>query len=123
MKIRLDDPVAEYIIRSYGQGQVVVNGETYTRSLIVMPNRLITDWPPQCFDDLAAAHFEHLATYPVDVVLLGTGGRLRFPSRAVLSPLDQRGIGVEVMDTGAACRTYNLLIAERRNVAAVLLMI
>ncbi|CAK0762526.1 NADH dehydrogenase (ubiquinone) 1 alpha subcomplex assembly factor 3 [Gammaproteobacteria bacterium] len=123
MKFTLDSLAAAYVIRSYAPGQVIVNHQTYTSSLVVMPESLITDWPPQHFEDLSAPHFEDLAQYPLDVVLLGTGGRLRFPTPAVLAPLKERGIGVEVMGTGAACRTYNLLVAERRQVAAMLLMI
>lgn len=123
MKLTLDTPVATYVIWFYGPGQVVVDHKTYTSTLVIMPDVLITDWPPQHFEDLAAAHFEDLAQYSPDVVLLGTGGQLRFPSHDLLFPLEKRGIGVEVMNTGAACRTYNLLVAEQRQVAAILLMI
>ncbi len=123
MKITLAVPQATYVIRSYGPGQVVVNQQTYTRTLVVMPNEILTDWPPDCFDTLRAEHFAALTQYAFDVLLLGTGKRLRFPERSLLSPIEARGIGVEVMDTGAACRTYDLLLAEQRSVAAVLLMI
>ncbi|CAK0772191.1 NADH dehydrogenase (ubiquinone) 1 alpha subcomplex assembly factor 3 [Gammaproteobacteria bacterium] len=122
MKFVLDVPVATYVIQSHGSGQVVINNQRYAHSLVVMPELLITDWPPKNFADLTTTHLENLAQYPLDVILLGTGERLRFPSRALISPLEKKGIGVEIMSTGAACRTYNLLITERRQVAALLLM-
>ncbi|CAK0773564.1 NADH dehydrogenase (ubiquinone) 1 alpha subcomplex assembly factor 3 [Gammaproteobacteria bacterium] len=123
MKFTLDTLAAAYVIRSYGPSQVVVNHQRYTSTLVVMPEVLITDWSPQQIEDFTTTHFEDLAQYPLDVVLLGTGGQLRFPPRALFSPLESRSIGVEVMNTGAACRTYNLLISEKRQVAAILLMI
>ena len=123
VKIRLDTPSATYVIRAYGPGQVTVNQQVYTRTLVVMPNLILPDWSPQCFDDLTLDQFADLSQYPLDIVLIGTGERLRFPAQSLLAPLRECHIGVESMDTGAACRTYNLLVAERRQVAAVLLMI
>lgn len=148
MQINLDTDVSNFRIVAYGEGEVtvviprrfderpvvddellqfqtgMVRRETLTRSLVVMPERLVTDWPPQTFDDLAAVHFEDLARQPgLEVVLFGSGARLRRPEPHILSALTARGIGVEVMDTGSACRTYNFLMADRRNVAAALLMI
>ncbi|MEO5573854.1 MAG: MTH938/NDUFAF3 family protein, partial [Gammaproteobacteria bacterium] len=75
------------------------------------------------FDDLTAAHFDRVAILRPELVLFGSGARLRFPLPALTANLLNQGIGVEVMDTGAACRTYNILINEGRNVAAALLMI
>jgi len=81
------------------------------------------DWPPQRFEDLDSSHFDMLAELQPEFVLFGSGARLRFPSPALTASLLNQGIGIEAMDTGAACRTYNVLIAEGRNVAAALLMI
>ena len=123
MKLSLDGGSATYKILAYAPGQVVVNEETFTRSLVVMPEHLIRDWPPQEFAAIAAPHFSQLAELRPEILLLGTGARLRFPAPALLAPLYDAGVGVEVMDTGAACRTYNILMAEGRAVAAALLMI
>ena len=123
MKISLDGGTATYRILSYAQGQVAVNEQILTRSLVVMPEQLLSDWPPQGFDALAAEHFALIEVLRPEIVLLGTGASLRFPAPALLVPLYDAGIGVEVMDTGAACRTYDILMAEGRAVAAALLMI
>lgn len=123
MKISLDSGTATYRILSYTPGRIVVNEMTLTRSAVVMPEYLIQDWPPQLYSELAATHFAQLLALHPEIVLLGTGTQLRFPDAAVLSPLYDAGIGVEVMDTGAACRTYTILMAEGRAVAAALLML
>jgi len=123
MKISLDGGTATYRILSYAPGRIVVNEQTLTRSAVVMPEHLIADWPPQLFGELAAAHFTQLLALQPEIVLLGTGTQLRFPKPDALSPLYDAGIGVEVMDTGAACRTYTILMAEGRAVAAALLML
>jgi uncharacterized protein len=101
----------------------VVNETVYGASLIVQPDRIIADWPPQSFAHLAEPHFRVLAGLGVEVVLIGTGAKLRFPPSALLRPLIAAGCGFEIMDTGAACRTYNILMGEGRRVAAALLMI
>jgi uncharacterized protein len=123
MKIDLESGSATYVIRSYAQGRIALNEEVVTESVIVTPERLVRDWPPQCFDELARPHFETISALRPEVVLLGTGAHLRFPDPRLTAPLCERGIGVEVMDTPAACRTYNILMAEGRMVAAALLMI
>ncbi len=123
MKISLDGGGATYRILSYAQGQVAVNEQVLIRSFVVMPEKLLHDWPPRDFAALAAEHFAMIAALRPEIVLLGTGAGLRFPLPVLLVPLYDAGIGVEVMDTGAACRTYNILMAEGRTVAAALLMI
>jgi uncharacterized protein len=111
------------LIRSYAPGLVLVNDTRYLASLVVLPERILPDWPPQAFEALAVEHFDLLAGLELEVLLLGTGRRLRFPPPELLAPLTRAGIGCEVMDTGAACRTYNILMSEGRRVAAALLMI
>ena len=122
MKFTLDEGTGTYAIRSYAAGQVVINETILTRSFVVLPERLVSDWPPQSFDELRPEHFEAVVALKPEVVVLGCGDRLRFPSRHVIGPLTQRHIGLEVMDTGAACRTYNVLMSEGRLVAAALLI-
>ena len=123
MHIQLETGGQANLIRTYAPGHIDVNQETYTRSLIVLPGQVIPDWPPQAFADLTAAHFETLAAFAPEIVVLGTGQRQQFPRAEILAPLIKAGIGWEVMDSGAACRTYNILMSEGRNVAAALLMI
>ncbi len=97
--------------------------ETLHQSLIVMPDLLLPDWPPQSWEELDAAHFDLMRQYQPELVLLGAGARLRHPSPRLYADLIRSGIGVEVMDTGSACRTYNFLMTDRRRVLAALLMI
>jgi uncharacterized protein len=123
MRIQLETGDQANLIRSYAAGQVIVNQDSYTRSLVVLPGQVITGWPPQAFAELTRAHVEALAALHPELVILGTGRRQRFPRAELLAPLVEAGIGWEVMDTGAACRTYNILMSEGRNVAAALLMI
>lgn len=93
-----------------------------TRSLVVTPQTVL-DWPPETFADLDARHMEPVLELGPEIVVLGTGEQQRFPSKDVLAAATNIGIGVEVMDTAAACRTYNVLVGEGRAVAAALLMI
>jgi len=123
MHIQLETGGQANLIRTYEAGLIVVNQDNFQRSLIVLPGRVIADWPPQTFEDLALLHLESLVPLQPELVILGTGRRQRFPRAELLAPLVKAGIGWEVMDTGAACRTYNILMSEGRNVAAALLMI
>ena len=113
---------ASYIIQAYEKGTVIVNDRAYTRSLIIAPEFLNTQWAPQCLEDITEYHLEELTKLRPDVVLLGTGQHLLFPRRPVQAFFLRREIGIEFMDTAAACRTYNILMAEGRNVACALLM-
>jgi uncharacterized protein len=123
MKIELDTGIGRYLIRAYAPGKITVNDATYTSSLVLTPEGIWPEWTPQIFPELAAEHFEAIAVRRQEVVILGTGALLTFPAPACLAPLSRAGIGVEVMDTAAACRTYNILAADGRKVIAALLMI
>jgi uncharacterized protein len=100
---------------------VVVNGQTWRESLIVPWQGPVQVWGVQRFDALADAHFEALCALQPEVVIFGSGPRLRFPSPKLLQALMRARIGVETMDTPAACRTYNVLLGEGRRVLAALL--
>ena len=104
----------------YGADYVAVNGARRETSSIVLPDRIL-DWTVESFDKLRAEDFTIFETLGVDIVLLGTGRRQRFPHPRLTAALARAGIGVEVMDLRAACRTYNILVAEERKVAAALL--
>ena len=121
MKLHLESAGALNTFTGYGEGYVMVNGERFARSVVVLPERIVPDWAPIRFDELAAEHFAALTGLDREIVLLGTGARQRFPRPEILQPLLTAGIGVEVMDLQAACRTYNILMAEQRKVAAALL--
>ncbi len=118
MKIHLDDSPGSHRITGYGAGYVAVNGESITCSFIITPEALITDWSPQCVDELDEAALEAVLRLSPSVVLLGTGAEQHFPPSSLLAPLLGQGIGIDVMTTAAACRTFNILVAEGRSVAA-----
>ncbi len=122
MKLHLASSGALRVITGRGKGFVAVDGERYDASLIVTPKAVIAAWPPRTAADLRAAHFVQIVELKPDVVLIGTGEALVFPAREVLLPLIEAVIGFEVMDLAAACRTYNVLLHEGRNVAAALIL-
>lgn len=111
-----------HAITSYGPGWVELGGQRITHSLLLRSSGQWQDWGCPRFEDLEAAHFAPLAEDRPELVLFGSGSKLRFPQPAWLRPLVQARIGVETMDTGAACRTWNILAGEGRRVTAVLLL-
>ncbi|MEX0959480.1 MAG: Mth938-like domain-containing protein [Burkholderiales bacterium] len=122
MKLHISRPQGRNAVTGYGAGYVMVNRVRYEQSLVVLPDQLLEDWNVSGFDALNETAVGELAALDVEIVLLGTGARLRFPHPRLLQPLYAAGTGVEVMDTAAACRTYNILVAEDRKVAAALLL-
>ena len=109
-------------VTGYGPGWIALNGEKLQHSLLITSSGERRDCACQRFEDLCPAHFETLADLSVEMVIFGSGSRLRFPPPAWLAPLMAKRIGLETMDTAAACRTYNILAGEGRPVAAVLLV-
>ena len=122
MKLHLTRAAGNQLITGYGNGWVEVNEKRYPHSLIVLPGQLLRDWDAPDFEHLAAAHFERLLELGPELVLLGTGATHRFVHPSVSRPLIDAGIGLECMTTAAACRTFNILSAEGRRVAAALLI-
>jgi uncharacterized protein len=94
----------------------------YETHVIVLPEGIIQDWDVPGYGGLTVRHFEYLVGLQPEIVLFGTGPTLRFPPPALSRPLAAARVGLEVMDTSAACRTYNILVAEGRRVLAALLM-
>jgi uncharacterized protein len=121
LKLHLDHPANTNAITGYGPGYVQINQVRHGGSLIVLPDRLIETWRPRSFDELMPEDFAELAALPVEIVLIGTGEKLRFPHPRITEALTRRRIGLESMSTAAACRTYNILMGEGRAVAAALL--
>lgn len=122
LKLFADPRSSRHTITAYGTDHVAVDGRILKRSLLLLPDRLDETWGPDAFAALAHHHLELLVPVACDVLLLGTGNRQRFPAPALLRPLIEAGRPVEIMDTPAACRTYNILIAEGRAVAAALIV-
>ncbi|MGA8864152.1 MAG: Mth938-like domain-containing protein [Gallionella sp.] len=121
MKLHLDKPGETRVFTAHGPDHVMVNGERYDRSIVVLAEEVRNDWSVGNFDELAATHFDYFLALKPDVLLLGTGLRQRFPHPRLYAALTNAGIGVECMDTPAACRTYNILVAENRRVVAAIL--
>ena len=118
----LPDAIQGPSVTGYGPGWVAVNGEKFSSSIIISAMGSRTDWDCARFEDLQARHFEQLLELNAELVLFGSGERLRFPKPEWLQALYARRIGVETMDTHAACRTYNFLAGEGRKVVAALLV-
>jgi len=121
MKLHQARAEGRNLFTGYGPGYVSINGNRREASTVVLSDRIL-DWEVQAFSALTEAAFARLASLPVEIVLLGTGPALRFPHPRLTQPLRDAGIGLEVMDTSAACRTYNILLSEDRRVAAALLI-
>jgi uncharacterized protein len=122
MKIERDQAEGKNLFTGYGEGYVAVNGARHSASLVVSADRLITDWPARSLEELKPDHLAAIVELKPEIVLLGSGAAFRFAEPALLDPLYKAGIGVEVMDTPAACRTYNILLGEGRNVVAALIV-
>jgi uncharacterized protein len=121
MKLQPDKSDAQSI-SGYGPGWVGVDGEKITSSVILSSRGERIAWPAATFAELDASHFATLAEVDAEVVIFGSGSRIRFPQAAWLQPLMTRRICIETMDTAAACRTYNILAYEGRSVAVALLI-
>lgn len=143
MQFSLETNNDSYIIRAYAPGEVIVTPpqdmtekveriqderfgeqpialEILTTTSLIMPRHLEKDWSSASYEELSAANLATLQQHQPEIILLGSGEQLRWPAKGVRESLLEKGIGVEVMDSGAACRTYNILIGEQRNVAAII---
>ena len=121
MKFQLDEPQGGNSISRHDAQGVWVNGQPHTASVLVPWRGEVVAWAPSRFEELEPAHFEAIQALKPELVVFGSGAKLRFPSPALWRGLVEARIGFEVMDLGSACRTYNLLVAEHRAVAAALL--
>lgn len=127
MKLHLTQADDQYLITAFDDGLVKINLQTYTNSLILMPNILIDDWlsatpMPHALKALTVENIATIAQLNPEVVLLGTGKTHQFMHPKMVAALTQMNIAVEFMSTAAACRTYNILMSEGRNVAAALIL-
>lgn len=110
------------VFTGHGAGYVRLGVVEYRENILVTPDQIVTGWAANGFDALTEADFSALAALEPEVALLGTGATMRFPHPRLTRALTDAGIGLEVMDTPAACRTFNILAAEGRKVAAALLI-
>jgi uncharacterized protein len=122
MKFTLESSSRVNLVRAYSRTELRIGEELVHSSCIVSADRLITDWPPARFEALAPQHLAVIFALQPEVVLLGTGERQRFPPADIRSVFATRGVGLEAMDLGAACRTYNILVQEERRAVAALFL-
>lgn len=110
------------LVNACTTGQIVINGQPWSESVLLPATGDVLPWAVSRHDELSAAHFARIAQAAPELVIFGSGARLRFVNPALLAALMERRIGIETMDTAAACRTYNVLAGEGRNVLAALLL-
>lgn len=122
MKLHLTTSDNKHLITGYDADFIEINKMRYSQNLIVMADQLILDWQASDFASLTEADFAQLVTLKPEVVLLGTGEKHHFLHPKIYQNLSTQGIPLECMTTAAACRTYNFLMSEGRNVAAALLI-
>jgi uncharacterized protein len=121
MRFAESDDSGGYLVSAYGPEGIGVGARLYTGGLILTPGKIVAGWGPDRADAFDPGHFQSLIDLDPELIVLGTGRTQVFPDPAVYAAVLARGIGLEVMDTGAACRTYNILMSEGRRVAAGLL--
>jgi uncharacterized protein len=122
MKLHSSSTQQYQTVTGYDDQGVEINAERFDFSLIVLPETPPRAWPVASFEALSASHFEQIAADLPDVVILGTGARQRFVHPRLIASLSERRIGVECMDSKAACRTYNILMGEGRKVTLALII-
>ena len=121
MKLHLAPNQGQQLFTGYGEGYVAINKIRYERSVVVSP-QAVTEWHVGNFEDLAPNDFAFIAELKAEIVIFGTGTLQRFPRQELSRAFATSGAGVEIMDTKAACRTYNILAAEGRKVVAAILL-
>jgi uncharacterized protein len=121
MRLTLDSDPRLNLVRSYEPGLIVIGEQRITRPCLVTPQQLLLNWSANSIDGLSEAQLEPLWALGADIALLGAGERQEFPGAAIRAAFRSRGIALECMSLGAACRTYNILANEARNVLAGLL--
>ena len=110
-----------YSISAYSSGEIIVNETAYRESLILSPQSILCPWPVLSIDELNEANLQPILEMNPHVVLLGTGEHQKFPQAKIFALFGERGIGLEVMNNGALCRTFNILVAEDREVVAAII--
>ena len=122
MKLQSDPHSGANTITGYGDGYVEINQTPYAHAVLLSSDGAISAWPVESFDSLKASDFDPMITLKPELILIGTGSRQRFPKPELLKSLISAKIGFEIMDSQAACRTYNILVGEGRQVLLALIV-
>lgn len=122
MKLHSDNPLGINTITGYGTDYIEVNKAPYSHAVLLGPSGPVMHWGASSFEDLDPSHFAQIAVLKPELIIIGTGLRQRFPRPDLLKALINAKIGFEIMDTQAACRTYNILVGEGRQAMAALLL-
>ncbi len=122
MKFAQENQDEGYVVTAYGENTISLNGKAFERSLIVASTEFSEDWGVTSIDQLADEHIAQILSFEPELVIIGTGSKLIFPPVEVYAAIIKQGIGVDFMDTHAACRTYNILMSEGRGVVAGLIL-
>jgi uncharacterized protein len=122
LKLQSDPHSGANTITGYGDGYVEINKTPYAHAVVLSSDGAISEWSAKSFDDLEAQHFSQLIDSKAELILIGTGKRQRFPKPELLKALISAKIGFEIMDSQAACRTYNILVGEGRQVLLALIV-
>lgn len=122
MKFAEDHNTANYKISGYENDNIAINGLPHSQSLVLSPMELTKDWAPSQYSDLTAEDLDAIYAMEPEIIIIGTGKNQIFPSADILRRLAKEQIGYEIMDTQAACRTFNILMAEDRTVVAGLFL-
>ncbi|MCK5878050.1 MAG: Mth938-like domain-containing protein [Candidatus Marithrix sp.] len=121
MKLNIEENTTSYQIQRVDSGSITVNNKIYSENIIIMPSQVIA-WDISSFEALQVKHFQYLCDLQPELILLGTGNISRFPTPDLLVPLIDAKVGLEVMNTTAACHTYTLLSIDGRKVVAALII-
>ena len=122
MKLQSDPHSGANTITGYGDGYVEINQTPYAHAVLLSSDGAISAWPVESFDSLKASDFDPMITLKPELILIGTGSRQRFPKPELLKSIFSAKIGFEIMDSQAACRTYNILVGEGRQVLLALIV-
>ncbi len=122
MKFAQDSQDEGYIITAYDKNSISINGKPFSKSLIVTTRQLQENWDIAAIESLQANHINQVLSFNPELIIIGTGNNLVFPAIEAYSAIIKQGIGVDFMNTPAACRTYNILMSEGRNVVAGLIL-
>ena len=122
MKFAEDNQDEGYVITAYDSTNIVINGRSFTQSLIIAGDQMHDSWGVDSISALTNEHVDTILSFKPELILIGTGDKLTFPAVEAYAPIISAGIGVDFMDTGAACRTYNILMGEGRGVVAGLIL-
>ncbi|MBE9559156.1 MAG: Mth938-like domain-containing protein [Proteobacteria bacterium] len=122
MKFAQDNQDSGYVITAYDHDAISINGKAFNQSLIIANTQLNENWGIAAIEGLAPDHIDQVLAFTPELIIIGTGSKLIFPAVETYSAIIERGIGVDFMDTHAACRTYNILMSEGRDVVAGLIL-